>query len=147
MCRRNPPHKRFYINQMRYGSMKVTKMPPVHVRNLVANSGSTAYGVENIAQQDIFFFPLQWHQTKCNGISNHQCLNCLITGLFRHRSKKASKVHVTGLCEGNSPVTPDILSLMDTAWTHHKYPCFCILPLEFGVNIDIQKHENSKVLC
>ena len=25
--------------------------------------------------------------------------------LFRFRSKKTSKVHVTGLCEGNSPVT------------------------------------------
>ena len=28
-----------------------------------------------------------------------------------------------------------------------KYPCFCLLPLEFGVNIDIHKHENSEVPC
>ena len=26
------------------------------------------------------------------------------------------------------------------------YPCFCILPLEFEVNIDIHKHENSEVI-
>ena len=30
---------------------------------------------------------------------------------------------------------------------HTQYPCFCILPLEFGVNIHIRKHENSEVLC
>ena len=28
--------------------MKVTQMPSVHAANMVANSGSTAYGVENI---------------------------------------------------------------------------------------------------
>ena len=33
--------------------------------------------------------------------------------------------------------------------TQHEntYPCFCILPPEFGVNIDILKHENNEVLC
>ena len=35
------------------------------------------------------------------------------------------------------PQTPDIFSLADAAWKHPKYPCICILPLEFGVNIDI----------
>ena len=30
--------------------MKVTQMPPVHVANLVAYSGNTAYGVESIIQ-------------------------------------------------------------------------------------------------
>ena len=33
---------------MRYGSMKVTQMPPVYAANLVANSGNTAYGVDII---------------------------------------------------------------------------------------------------
>ena len=28
--------------------------------------------------------------------------------------------------------TPDIFSLADATWKHTKYPCFCILPLEFG---------------
>ena len=43
--------------------------------------------------------------------------------------------------------TPDIFSLADAAWKQHKHPCFCILPLEFGVNTDIYKHENNEVLC
>ena len=30
---------------------------------------------------------------------------CLLNRLFRRRSKKTSKLSVTGLCEGNSPVT------------------------------------------
>ena len=38
------------------------------------------------------------------GISNHQPHDCLLKRLFRRRSKKTSKLRVTGLCEGNSPV-------------------------------------------
>ena len=30
--------------------------------------------------------------------------DCLLDRLFRRRSKKTSKLRVTGLCEGNSPV-------------------------------------------
>ena len=45
------------------------------------------------------------------------------------------------------PLTPDIFSLAEAAWKHHRYPCFCIFPLEFGVNIDIHKHGKSEVLC
>ena len=33
---------------MRYGSTKVTQMPPVYAANLVANSGNTVYGVDVI---------------------------------------------------------------------------------------------------
>ena len=47
---------------------------------------------------------LQWRHNECNGISNHRRLACLLNGLFGHRSKKISKLHVTGLCAGNSPV-------------------------------------------
>ena len=42
--------------------------------------------------------------------------------------------------------TQDIFSLAAVAWKHPKYPCFYILPLEFEVNIDIYKHENSEVI-
>ena len=36
---------------------------------------------------------------------NHRRLGCLLNRLFRHRSKKISKLRTTSLCEGNSPVT------------------------------------------
>ena len=50
---------------------------------------------------------LQWHHNGCDGISNHQPHDCLLNRLFRNRWKKTSKLHVTGLCEGNSPVTSE----------------------------------------
>ena len=48
---------------------------------------------------------LQWHHNECNGMSNHRHLNCLLNLLFNCKSRKSSKLHVTGLCEGNSLVT------------------------------------------
>ena len=38
-------------------------------------------------------------------VSNHWRLKCLPNRLFRHRSKKTSKFSITGVCEGNSPMT------------------------------------------
>ena len=38
-------------------------------------------------------------------VSNHQPHDCLLNRLFRRRSKKTSKLRVTGLCAGNSPGT------------------------------------------
>ena len=37
------------------------------------------------------------------GVSGHQPHDCLLSRLFRRRSKKTSKLRVTGLCAGNSP--------------------------------------------
>ena len=61
--------------------------------------------------------------------------------------------HVTGcICDlhfanvSKITQTQDRFSLVDTAWKHPKYPCFCILPLEFEVNNDMHKHENSEVI-
>ena len=48
---------------------------------------------------------LQWRHNKRDGVSNHQSYDCLRKRLFRRRSKKTAKLGVTGLCEGNSPVT------------------------------------------
>ena len=48
---------------------------------------------------------LQWRHNERDGISNHQPNDCLLNRLFRHRSKKTSKLCVAGLCEGNSPMT------------------------------------------
>ena len=51
----------------------------------------------------IGFKSLQWHHNEHDGISNHWHLNNLLNPLCRRRSKKTSKLHMTGLCEGNSP--------------------------------------------
>ena len=55
-------------------------------------------------------FALQWHHNEHNCVSNHWRPCCLLNCLFRRRSKKTSKLHVTGLCEGNPPVTAEFPS-------------------------------------
>ena len=69
---------------------------------------------------------LQWCHNEHDVISNHQRLDCLLNHLFRSKSKKTSKLCVTGLCEGNSPVTIEFPSqrTSDTKnasiwWCHH----------------------------
>ena len=44
---------------------------------------------------------LQWHHNGHDSISDHQPHDCLLNRLFRHRSKKTSKLRITGLCVGN----------------------------------------------
>ena len=43
---------------------------------------------------------LQWRHNERDGISNHQRLDCLLNRLFRHKPKKTSKFHITGLVRG-----------------------------------------------
>ena len=46
---------------------------------------------------------LHWRHNDHDSVSNHQPHGCLLNRLFRRRSKKTSKLRVTGLCVGNSP--------------------------------------------
>ena len=48
-------------------------------------------------------FSLHWRHNDHDGVSNHQPHGCLLNLLFGRRSKKTSKLRVTGLCVGNSP--------------------------------------------
>ena len=48
---------------------------------------------------------LYWRHNERDGVSNHQPNDYLLNRLFRRRSKKTSKLRVTVLCAGNSPVT------------------------------------------
>ena len=54
---------------------------------------------------------LRWRHTGHDGVSNHQPHDSLLNRFFRHRSKKTSKLRVTGLCAGNSPVTGEFHAL------------------------------------
>ena len=47
--------------------------------------------------------PLWWRHNGRDCVSNHQPHDCLLNRLFGRRSKKTSKLCVTGLCVGNSP--------------------------------------------
>ena len=71
---------------------------------------------------------LLWRHNWCDGVSNHQPHDCLLNRLFRRRSKKTSKLRVTGFCAGNSPVTGEFPAQMASNaenvsiwWRHHGY--------------------------
>ena len=49
------------------------------------------------------YVSLHWRHNERDSVSNHQPHDCLLNRLFRRRSKKTSKLRVTGLCVGKSP--------------------------------------------
>ena len=60
--------------------------------------------------------------------SKNRRFDCLFNRLFRRRAKKTPKLRVTGLCEGNSPVTSEFpaqrasnVETVSTCWRHHVY--------------------------
>ena len=55
---------------------------------------------------------LRWRHNGRDGVSNHQSHDCLLNRLFRRKSKKTSKLRVTGLCAGNSPGTGEFPAQM-----------------------------------
>ena len=73
-----------------------------------------------------YYISLQWHHNKHDGVSNHQTHDCVLNCLFMRRSKKTSKLRVTGLCEGNSPETGEFPAQRTSNaenvsiwWRHH----------------------------
>ena len=73
---------------------------------------------------------LQWRHNDRDDVPNHRRLDCLLNRLFRNRSKKTSNFRVTGLCEGNSPVTGEFPTKWASKaenvsiwWCHHGI-CF-----------------------
>ena len=75
---------------------------------------------------------LLWRHNGHDGLSNHQSRHCLLNRIFRRRSKKTSKLRVTGLCVGNSPVTGEFPAQMASNaenvsiwWRHHVLHVIC----------------------
>ena len=69
---------------------------------------------------------LKWRHNGRDGVSNHQPRDCSLSRLIRRKSKKTSKLRVTGLFAGNSPVTGEFPAQMASNaeyvsiwWRHH----------------------------
>ena len=74
---------------------------------------------------------LQWRHNGRDSVWNHQPYDCLLNRLFRRRSKKTSKLRVTGLCAGNWPGTGEFPAQMASNaenvsiwWCHHDQVYF-----------------------
>ena len=70
---------------------------------------------------------LRWRHNDHAGVSNHLPHGCLLNRLFRRKSKKTSKLRVTGLCAGHSPGTGEFPAQMASYaenvsiwWRHHE---------------------------
>ena len=82
--------------------------------------------VLHAASADTMLTTLQWRHNGRDSVSDHQAHHCLLNCLFRHRSKKTSRLCVTGLCAGNSPGTGEFPAQMASYaenvsiwWRHH----------------------------
>ena len=67
---------------------------------------------------------------KSGGVSNHQPHDCLLNRLFRRRSKKTSKLRVTGLCVGiprtnGQPVTRKMFPFDDVIMLFMHWITIC----------------------
>ena len=80
---------------------------------------------------------LQWRHNERDGVSNHRRLHCQLSCCFRRRSKKISKLRVTALCVGNSPVTGEFPAQKSSNaenvsiwWRHHDVSIYAGLTRE-----------------
>ena len=70
---------------------------------------------------------LEWRHNERDGVSNHRRHDGLLNRLFSRRSNETSKFRVTGLCEGNSPLTAIPCAKVSNAenvsiwWLHHGF--------------------------
>ena len=90
---------------------------------------------------------LRWRHNGCDSVSNHQPHHCLLNRLSRRRSKKTSKLRVTGLCVGNSPGTGEFSAQMASNaknasiwWRPHDlhfYICIYIYIISISISISI----------
>ena len=97
----------------------------------------------------------QWRHNARDSVSNHQPCEYSLNRLIRCRSKKTSKLRVTGLCEGNSLETGEFPAQrasnaenISIWWRHHgNGPDFgiCITRSCFGVLINVNTLKANSV--
>ena len=78
--------------------------------------------------------PVHYSDVIISGVSNRKPHDCLLSRLFRRRSKKTSKLRATGLCVGNSPVTAELSAQrasnaenVSIWWRHHDHMTIYII--------------------
>ena len=77
---------------------------------------------------------LQWRRNERHGVSKDRRLDCLLNRLFKRRSRKTSKLPVTGLCAGNSPMAGEFpaqrasnVENVSIWWRHHDVIMYFLL--------------------
>ena len=105
----------------------------------------------------MFNISLKWCHNEHNGVWHHQPHDCLLNRLFRRRSKKISKLRVTGLCHRwpvnspqKGPVTRKIIPFDDVIMVIMQgtniYIYIYIYSL-YSLNDAVQFHNMNKKIC
>ena len=99
------------------------------LRQFVLFSYLPMYFLQNYQNTVLWHMSLPWRHNGRDGVSNHQPHDCLLNRLCGRRSKKTSKLRVTGHCAGNSPGTDEFTAQMTSNaenvsiwWRHHVTP-------------------------
>ena len=99
-----------------------------YLHNGISYTGKRLLYIELGLRSQIQGYPLQWSHNERDGVSNHQPHDCLLKLALRCRSKKTSKLRVTSLCVGNSPVTGEFPAQrasnaknVSSWWRHHSF--------------------------
>ena len=88
-------YQKIYCTNFSYGTVRYNPIYKIRTRSPQCLNMSKHITVSGNS--------LHWRHNELDGVSTHQPRDCLFTCLFWHRSKKTSKLRVTGLCAGNSP--------------------------------------------
>ena len=126
LIRRGPcPHR------WRHGSANFSQLHSNYLSRWVLHNENRKFSWCRLCwhwQHAVSSWTLRWRYNEHDGVSNHLRLNCLHKLLFRRRSKKTSKLRVTGLCAGNPPVTGGFPSQRASHtenvfiwWRHHGW--------------------------
>ena len=108
------------------------------------------------------YISLQWRHNGRDSVSNHQPQDWFLNRLSSRRSKKTSKLRVTGLFAGNSPVTGECPAQMVSNaenvsiwWRHHLQWCRMAMVSQITGKSSVcsflswltsQKHQRSSLL-
>ena len=120
-CKMNPDSKVHWANKGPTGSCRPQKGPMLAPWTCYQGPFALHRLVSLLEQPST----LQWRHNGCDSVSNYQPRDCFLNRLFRHRSKKTSKLRVTSICAGNSPETGEFpLQMASNAWlvTQKMFP-------------------------
>ena len=168
MAWRRPGDKPYYLNQLWLDYRRV--YTSLALNGLTHITVFCIFGLKPKIPLYPYTKTLRWRHNDHAGVSNHQPHGCLLNRLFRRKSKKTSKLRVTGLCAGNSPGTGEFSAQMASCaenvsiwWRHHdikhftdpmniyhspKIPNLCPQKTKFSSLISItvlQYHSPSRV--
>ena len=94
---------------------------------------------------------LQGRHNGRDGVLNHRYIDGLLNRFVRRKLKKTSKLRVTGLCEGNSPVTGEFpaqrASNVENVyiwWRHHENETQIYMTLICWYSIMIHLHGEGR---